>query len=272
MDNSKTAQDSVQAQSSHIAKSVEAKSLKPASRRRILKGIGVTAAGLAGIGLTADIQTSAASGDFKAFSIVNSVLGTTPTPTPPYIKFNGPVDAPKYMRKGRDLEGTIFPANPDTGDRFFRTDRAIDYYWSGTNWLSVTPFAYPMSYFPSAAFRPLTTNFTNYQIWGNPESSYSIYIESLTLVAFVAATLDVTNNWQYQFSLFSTGPNGTPFGTQGNLYQSGRGPNTHYVDTISINTSYSPTDLKSLALSWTKVGSPGGLSEHPVTVKYRLIG
>lgn len=56
-----------------------------------------------------------------------------------FVKFRG-VDAKQYRRKGRDLEGTVFPSNPDSGDRYFRTDRCIEYYWDGTNWLSFSPF------------------------------------------------------------------------------------------------------------------------------------
>lgn len=38
----------------------------------------------------------------------------------------------------RAAEGTAFPASPATNDRFFRTDRGIEYYYDGTRWVSIT--------------------------------------------------------------------------------------------------------------------------------------
>jgi mRNA-degrading endonuclease toxin of MazEF toxin-antitoxin module len=36
--------------------------------------------------------------------------------------------------------GTAFPGSPDTNDRYFRTDRGIEYYYDGTRWLSTQLF------------------------------------------------------------------------------------------------------------------------------------
>jgi hypothetical protein len=37
-------------------------------------------------------------------------------------------------------EGTSFPGSPTTNQRYFRTDRGIEYYWDGTRWLSAQIF------------------------------------------------------------------------------------------------------------------------------------
>lgn len=36
--------------------------------------------------------------------------------------------------------GAAFPSTPATGDRCWRTDRGIEYYWDGTRWLSTQLF------------------------------------------------------------------------------------------------------------------------------------
>ncbi len=38
--------------------------------------------------------------------------------------------------------GSSFPATPATNDRYFRTDRGIDYYYDGTRWLSTQLYTY----------------------------------------------------------------------------------------------------------------------------------
>lgn len=41
---------------------------------------------------------------------------------------------------GGILSGTSFPVSPASGDRFYRTDRNIDYFYNGTRWLSTQLF------------------------------------------------------------------------------------------------------------------------------------
>jgi hypothetical protein len=50
--------------------------------------------------------------------------------------------------------GTSFPGSPTTNDRFYRTDRAIEYYWDGTRWLSTQIHYLPIS--STDALLPLT--------------------------------------------------------------------------------------------------------------------
>lgn len=39
-----------------------------------------------------------------------------------------------------NMGGTSFPGSPATGDRFYRTDRNIDYFYDGAQWLSTQIF------------------------------------------------------------------------------------------------------------------------------------
>jgi hypothetical protein len=40
--------------------------------------------------------------------------------------------------------GTAFPSGPATGDRFFRTDLVMEFYYNGTRWLSTQLFTLPI--------------------------------------------------------------------------------------------------------------------------------
>lgn len=42
--------------------------------------------------------------------------------------------------------GSVFPGSPSVSDRFFRTDRGIEYFWDGTRWLSMQQFTVPLSW------------------------------------------------------------------------------------------------------------------------------
>lgn len=244
----------------------------PIHRRQILKKVGIAVAGL--MGLSATLPASPA------------LAGTTSTSEQPsltlkqnffdlaansFIKFRGGIDAKQYRRKGRDMEGTIFPSNSEAGDRYFRTDRGIEYYFDSTNWLSLNPFYVTMAYNPNAFSRPLTTSFIYYQIISNPETNYSIYIESFTLISSVTQFFDANNYWQLEIRRFSDDNVGVQQVLK-SIYQPDRLLDRHYVDVIPVNTVYSKDSFKSFALNWTRTGNPGGLSDQPVTIKYRLVG
>jgi hypothetical protein len=43
--------------------------------------------------------------------------------------------------------GTVFPTSPATGERFWRTDEGIEWYWNGTYWLSCEVFLQSSGYY-----------------------------------------------------------------------------------------------------------------------------
>jgi hypothetical protein len=45
--------------------------------------------------------------------------------------------------------GTSFPGSPATNDRFYRTDRSLEYFYDGTRWLTTTLYVERFNYQPS---------------------------------------------------------------------------------------------------------------------------
>jgi hypothetical protein len=241
------------------------------SRRRMIERLGIAAAGLVGIGGAAGAIPNVVNAEGRPLSTDSMVVGANMLLAGPTIKFNGPVDAPKYMRNGRDLEGTAFPTGPAVGDRFFRTDRGIEYYWDGNLWLSLQPIYTTMGYSPGVS-QPLASSFGNYQLMGRPEDVYSMYVEVIILPAVVYTTLNASNYWQFQFKRWHENLTATFIANPISLYQAGRLPGQLYMNTLPFNTVYNLNDMRSMSLDWTKIGNPGTLVDHPALLRYRLVG
>lgn len=83
--------------------------------------------------------------------------------------------------------GTSFPGSPSTNDRFYRTDRQIEYYYDGTRWLSTQLFTLALQNSTSQ-----TTTFATDII--NPWASvYSIYITDFAFMSRQSAGVSSAN-------------------------------------------------------------------------------
>ncbi len=103
--------------------------------------------------------------------------------------------------------GTTFPSSPANNDRFYRTDRRIEYFWNSdiSRWLSVQNFPAPLvdvralsgytvgSYFTTAAEAVAAIFDINCRL-------YNVYITSNLFVG-VGATNDATRYWQYRLEV-----------------------------------------------------------------------
>jgi hypothetical protein len=76
--------------------------------------------------------------------------------------------------------GTSFPPSPLTNDRYFRTDRGVDYYFDGTRWLSVNLLEASLGTVGGIAVT--TTSF-----WPVPyEGLYDLWLDSWTTAMFTS--------------------------------------------------------------------------------------
>lgn len=83
-------------------------------------------------------------------------------------------------------EGTAFPVSPTTGDRFYRTDRNIEYFYDGTRWLSTQlhTLAFPMT--DSLLPRTATTAYIGRV--SNPWFGlHDVYVEDVVYAAHASA-------------------------------------------------------------------------------------
>lgn len=156
----------------------------------------------------------------------------------------------------RDTVGTEFPAGPGIGDRFYRSDRNIEYFYSGVRWLSTHLYTEQMVSVTGASNQPFTALHNHYA--PNPWAGvYDIYLETFIVNSY-NTTVTATN----YFTLVLTGP-GTSISMQGNTI------NTHTNQRANIN-AIKPSTEPFIELTATETGT---CSAHILpAVAYRLIG
>ena len=99
-------------------------------------------------------------------------------------------DIAKAMSLMPSIVGTSFPGSPATGDRFWRSDRAIEYYYDGTRWLSTQLHSMPIQL--SDQNNPRTSSLGFLGRAANPWAGlYDIYL----LTGVFSYYLTATGNW-----------------------------------------------------------------------------
>ena len=137
--------------------------------------------------------------------------------------------------------GTSFPASKATGDRYFRTDLGMEFYWNETRWLSTTLYTLPIS--QPRAVMPLSA--TNYFESPYPHPTLSLYVEHILFSAAVNTTNDGTKYWTMTVTGI-TGTASTVSNTAGNWV----------FETASAGSVVAP-DVLVIEATVTKVSTPG---------------
>lgn len=152
--------------------------------------------------------------------------------------------------------GTSFPGSPSSGDRFYRTDRHIEYFYDGTRWLSLQLFTLPIS------DNERLDSHTTTGAWAkaaNPWSSvYDIYVEHTIFVYFLSGT----GNWTITLTANGNGSNisSGAFSTSG----------AWTAIKVTVNGVYTSA-LKEWETSVTENSGTATLFGN-VAIVYRLIG
>lgn len=168
--------------------------------------------------------------------------------------------------------GTAFPVSPAANQRFFRTDRGIEYFWNGTYWLSTGDFPVPLTLGTS-----ISTATTSFGEMSYPKTIYSLYLESIEVAFQVATTFNATNYWNL-YSAANSGAGALIFYTAIPTWETGRLAATTYPANITINTAVNSILVADTNPATFKffvgkdVGSPGQITVYGSTMWYRLIG
>lgn len=157
--------------------------------------------------------------------------------------------------------GTSFPGSPTAGDRFYRTDRNIDYFYDGTRWLSDEIFTAHLA--NDAATATLSATNTSVQRTLNPWAGlYDIY----GLEAVFAASLSTTGGWTLNLTKL-IGATATDIATQAITYP-GSSDWTNYR--AAINAVIASTTTLFLA-GGAETSGAATLSIR-AALTYRLVG
>ena len=157
--------------------------------------------------------------------------------------------------------GTGFPAGPAAGDRFTRTDRNIEYYYDGTQWLSTALYS---AMFNNDIALPITGG-TAARLINPYYNVYNIYVISATQTALMTTTT-ASNYFVTQLKAYT---GATPANLGSTLSTQNVTINTYASLTISINAVVAST-VNVIDASVVETGIASGYLNQSIT--YRLIG
>lgn len=164
--------------------------------------------------------------------------------------------------------GTAFPGSPATNDRFFRTDRGIEYFWNGTRWLSSQLFAETLR--GIAGVQPYAaTTAPGERMGALYAGTYDLWLErfDVTFNVIGGTALGASHKWVTELYKIVAAGSATLVATVN--IDSGA-LSTWRFSTITINALLGTTNL-SFSVNHTKTGTPGTLDTLPRLV-YRLVG
>lgn len=164
--------------------------------------------------------------------------------------------------------GATFPSSPADGDRFFRTDRGIEYFWSESvgRWLSVARMELQ---------GPLAEGYTTagageLHRGGLPiEDGQDIYLVAMTNTAMVMTTNGGSDYWKvnlWKHHVTNFAESVISFTT------SAYSPGTYNRWTNNIGLLVPASTYLQVYSTVTFVGSPGPLYLYGSKITYRLVG
>jgi hypothetical protein len=170
-------------------------------------------------------------------------------------------DAIEAIERRVGTSGTSFPVSPSSGDRFYRTDRKIEYYWDGTRWLSVQLFRVKMNDIAS-----VTASQNELGKVVMPVEAYGGLYVNVDYIAYVVTTNNGSNFWYIPVRYYtnnSASADQIPVSTAGSTAST-------WTRLPTANTVI-PSTATHITYSVAPSGAPGALHMSAV-MTYRLVG
>lgn len=163
--------------------------------------------------------------------------------------------------------GTSFPGSAATGDRYWRTDLRMEFFYDGTRWLCTCPHHLSM---PIRALPPFSATGTAAQV--PLPFGVDVYVETVEALTQVNAGNNTSpNHWTIVFN--STNISAAAVQALGTISTSGNGA-AWQRGSATVNLV---VDSSSTAEAWihavaTKNGTAGNLTWIACSLTYRFIG
>lgn len=206
-----------------------------------------------GLGTAATLSTSDI--DERARDAVGTALvaGSNITITP-----NDGADTITIAASGGVSSGTSFPGSPATNDRFYRTDRAIEYFYDGTRWLSTEILQL------STTITPNGITASQHQNMCIPyKGTYSLYLLDWSISTYRSTT----GEWDNQIGWTNSSNTFTVLNT---IDGAGDASTTWINKSASLNTVL---DSNAILMQWLPAEISGTSTLFGCCiVNYRLIG
>jgi len=156
--------------------------------------------------------------------------------------------------RGLDTSGTSFPSSPVTGERRFRTDRGIEYYYDGTRWLSLQMIISRLGLLE--AFFPMSATGLGKSSAMLHHGANGLYVVEVQLITLIAGTSNASNYWTLQPCTravdLTTHNVGSSFNTQSDT------ANVWARHDVSADSVVTAGDIQ-FFVNATKTGSPGNM-------------
>lgn len=166
----------------------------------------------------------------------------------------------------RLLGGTAFPTAPVTGERYFRTDYGIEYYYDGTRWLSVNEYTLEIPPYGSLPGTKLTATTSPRSLGASPDvAGTDIWLESMVNTWYVVAPNKGPDYWNIGIAA-----RGAANFVSFNTVDLGADKWVRTVTALNVARVVA-TDV-AYDINATMVGAPGALYLISTHVTYRLVG
>lgn len=161
--------------------------------------------------------------------------------------------------------GTSFPGSPATGVKFWRSDRAIEYFYDGTRWLSTQLFTFGPFFPDTSAINPIISTQTRRAVnpwWG----VYDIYVTTGTISSILTTG---TTSANYFTGQFKKNDNTTATNIGGTLSTQNDTQNAHVGHSVTINEVIS-SGVEDFDITYTESGTASCYVTE--ILSYRLVG
>lgn len=171
--------------------------------------------------------------------------------------------------------GTTFPVSPNAGDRFFRTDLGMEFFWNGTYWLSTTLYHFT-SGVGDAVWNPAISADTVMERGAVPllSGGSDIWLEDMQAGCFInsgGTALSASHKWTVSLG-FGRDNTALTYDTKGTVVFDSGSSNVPRMGSSAMDTLMNNgTTHGIIAVTWLKVGTPGSLRIGGVTFSYRIV-
>lgn len=164
--------------------------------------------------------------------------------------------------------GTAFPATPATGDRYWRSDLGMEFFYNGTRWLSTVLHSLDVGVVGGTL--PLSATGTIHRVQSAPlRGGSDIWLETETTNFYVTGgtALGASHKWVGTYTKSAAGSSNVPITV---TIDSGAS-DTWRTSTQAVNAlQNNGTTYLAWSITWTKTGTPGTLIAVS-TITYRIV-
>lgn len=171
------------------------------------------------------------------------------------------VKIPGSLLSSGGSSGTSFPGSPATGDIFWRSDRAIEYFYDGTQWLSTFTISLTID-----SRGDQTASSFGQMIAGLPYSgTYGFYVESINVISVLTNATTGSNYFTFNFYHVTTTA-GTLLGSYSSISDT---QNAFQQNSISVGVALA-SSVKEIHMDMVETGAASGRANAQIIG--RLVG